>query len=203
VPSPQETARARDEPSVLDDVFALPPGPAAFDVRVGAWAEYLVRSRGTKARMRISVLEAEPTTVTVEVAAFGTRGLPFVARLRFRTEALAANRRCLTHLDGIAVYLLGAAPLDLPVTAQPFRETCAPIVRTDVRPVNVTVPAGTFAAEESRGGTERVWIARDVPLWGLVRAEGRGGRAELVAFGWNDARSFIPVQGTGSDKANE
>jgi hypothetical protein len=202
LPTERASRGRTDEARVVADLFGLPSGPAPIDVRVGAWAEYLVRSRGANGRMRISVLEAEPEAVLIEAAMFGDAGLPFVARLRFHTEASGGALRCLTRLESLAVHLLGLAPLDLPVAGRPVRDACSAGARPERR-ANVTVAAGTFAAAESRLGRERVWIARDVPLWGLVRAQGRGCRAELLAFGWSGARSFVAAQGTGSDNTNE
>jgi hypothetical protein len=196
-------SQTRTVESAAADLFALPLGPAPLDVRPGAWAEYVVRSRRAEGRMRISMLDAEPAAVLVEVAMFGDAGPPFVARLRFHTEASAGSWRCLTRLESVAVYLLRLAPLDLPVAGERVRAACNAGAPLEGRRANVTVPAGTFATEESRAGGERVWLSPDVPLWGLVRAMARGRRAELVAFGWSGARSFLPVQGTGSDSTNE
>ena len=68
----------------------------------------------------------------------------------------------------------------------------------------VTVPAGTFAVEELRvgsgGGATRLSRASQVPLWGLVRAEGPRQTVELTAYGLQGARSVFPeVQGNGSE----
>jgi hypothetical protein len=146
---------------------------------------------------------------------FGDSGLPFAARLRFRLQEPDRGRReaarperasqCLARLESAVVYLLGVAPLELPVVdlAGAFDGRC-PESDAGGRRVTVTVPAGTFAAEELPGADgERLWVARDVPLWGLVRAESRRVRVELVGFGWSGARSVLPAQGTGSDNTNE
>jgi hypothetical protein len=162
-----------------------------------------VRSRRSNGRVRFSVVAAEPDAVTLEAAMFGDAGVPFTVRLRFHTALRRGDRRCLTRLDSVVVSLLGFAPIELPVATPRFRERCG-TPAFDAQAVKLTVPAGTFAAEESDGPRgERVWQARDVPLWGIVRSQGHGRRAELVAFGWSGARSFLAPQGMGSDNTNE
>ncbi len=109
------------------------------------------------------------------------------------------------------MYALGQAPIEVPVSelqpaaAKPKRDP-AGVRTTSVGSAKVTVPAGTFQAEElhvlSGGETTRVWRAAQVPLWGLVRAEGPRQIVELTGLGERGARSVFPVdQGNGSESA--
>jgi hypothetical protein len=179
----------------------------AFDPQPGAWVEYRVRAREGMARIRFSVLGRDGARSWLEMAAFGDAGVPFAARLLLGPGAKRAS-----DAERAVVYVLGLAPLELPVVD--LREhldsaATAPdgaSIRR-VRMVNVTVPAGRFQTEETRiaalGTVAFVWRASQVPLWGLVRARSPSESVELVAYGLHGARSAIPDQGTGSESTNE
>jgi len=185
-----------------DLIAALGP----IDAKAGAWAEYLVRSRGEQdLRVRVSAVPPvlENGCAWVEVASVGGLGLPFAARLLVSGTG---------RLERALVYALGQAPLEIPIgeigemrteeRKSPTLGACAAHRRNS----EVTVPAGVFHAEELRvlSGHEaiRIWRAANVPLWKLVRAEGRRQTVELIGYGHQGARSVFPgAQGNGSDSA--
>src|SRR6266852_1493267 len=144
--------------------------------KVGSWAEYLVRASGEEdVRVRLSVVPPalDGGRAWLEVAALGDQDLPFGARL-----------------------LVGGSGRLERASVQALR----------VGSAEVTVPAGTFHAEEirivARGETTRVWRADQVPLWGLVRVEGRRTVVELTGLGERGARPmFQGDQGKGSESA--
>jgi len=173
--------------------------------KVGSWVEYLVRSSGEEdVRVRLSLVPPalEGGRAWLEVSTLGAQALPFAARLLLRGAG---------GLERAIVYALGQAPIEVPVSelqpaaAKPKRDR-AGVRTTSVGSAKVTVPAGTFEAEElhvlSGGETTRVWRAAQVPLWGLVRAEGPGQVVELTGLGERGARSVFPAdQGNGSESA--
>jgi len=173
--------------------------------KLGSWAEYLVRSSGEEeVRVRLSLLPPalEGGRAWLEVSTLGAQALPFAARLLLDSAG---------GLERAIVYALGQAPIEVPVSelqpaaAKPKRDP-AGVRTTSVGSAKVTVPAGTFQAEElhvlSGGETTRVWRAAQVPLWGLVRAEGPRQIVELTGLGERGARSVFPVdQGNGSESA--
>ena len=171
---------------------------------VGAWAEYLVRSRGEEdVRVRLSLLPPalEDGRIWLEVATIGEQSLPFAARLLLRREG---------DLERAFVYALGQAPIELsmdemPPAAQPHpgrgRASAARLGRSQVE-----VPGGSFLADELRvaflGETTRVWRSAEVPLWGLVRARGPRQTVELLDYARQGAHSVFPdPQGNGSERA--
>ena len=171
--------------------------------KLGSWAEYLVRSSGEEdMRVRLSVMPPalDGGRAWLEVSTLGAQALPFAARLLLRGTG---------GLERAIVYALGQAPIEVPVAelqpaaAKPKRDSG--VVRTtSAGSAKVTVPAGTFQAEELRvvsgGETTRVWRAAQVPLWGLVRAEGPRQVVELTGLGEHGARSVFPAdQGNGSE----
>ena len=177
-----------------------------LDAKVGAWAEYLVQSPGEKdLRVRVSAVPPalDRGRAWIEVATVGDLGLPFAARLL--VSGTGTMERAL-------VYALGQAPVEIPIgelgemrTAERKRPTRSARA-AHRRNSEVAVPAGVFHAEELRVlcGHEatRIWRAANVPLWKLVRAEGRGQTVELIGYGHQGARSVFPgAQGNGSDSA--
>src|SRR6266849_4404547 len=135
------------------------------------------------------------------LAALGDQDLPFGARLLVGGSG---------RLERAIVYALGLAPIEVPLgelqpaETKPARDPAVQAMR--VGSAEVTVPAGTFHAEEirivARGETTRVWRADQVPLWGLVRVEGRRTVVELTGLGERGARPmFQGDQGKGSESA--
>ncbi|HWE24204.1 MAG TPA: hypothetical protein VG496_09710 [Myxococcales bacterium] len=184
----------RAAPELLGGLGPLRP-------QVGAWVEYLVRSRGEPdVRARVAVV---PPLITgrawIEVATVGAQTLPFAVRVLLH----AATGR----MERAAVYALGQAPIELPVDdAQGANALVQRSRRVGSR--TVIVPAGTFATTEvlvnDGTATTRVFRSDRVPLWGVVRAEGSGRTIELLRYGHGGARSVFPVvQGNGSESANE
>jgi hypothetical protein len=190
-----------------DLVAALGP----LRVEVGAWAEYLLRSSGSTARMRFSLLppKVEGDRHWLEVAAFGDVGLPFAVRVLLKSGPVVP-----TNVERAIVYVTGQAPLEIPLEDLQERlardapgSSGARTVRGAAR--TIATGAGRFKASEVRitagGQTTRVWRSADVPLWGLVRAEGPRETIELVSFSHEGARSAIPEpgQGKGSESTNK
>jgi len=190
-----------------DLVAALGP----LRVEVGAWAEYLLRSRGRTARMRFSLLppKLEGERHWLEVAAFGELGLPFAVRVLLKSGPVVPS-----NVERAIVYVTGQAPLEIPL--QDLQERLphdgpkasgARTVRGGER--TIATGAGRFKASEvrvtARGQTTRVWRSAEVPLWGLVRAEGPRETIELVSFSHEGAQSAIPEprQGKGSESTNK
>jgi hypothetical protein len=172
---------------------------------VGSWAEYAVRSSGEQEfRVRFSVVPPamDDGRAWVEVTALGEVSLPVAARLLVRDRG---------GVERALVYVLGQAPLELPVDApegapQPGRREPRRARSLAVGSADVNVPAGRFRTEEmrivGRGPTVRAWRSDRVPLWGLVCAEGPRQLVELVAYGQSGARSVFPeAHGKGSDTA--
>jgi hypothetical protein len=180
-------------------------------VEVGAWAEYLLRSPDGTARMRFSLLppKLEGDRHWLEVAAFGDVGLPFAMRVLLKSgPVMPAN------VERAIVYVMGQAPLEIPLQDLQERlpgdvpaSSGARTVRGPKR--TIATGAGRFKASEvrvtARGQTTRVWRSADVPLWGLVRAEGPRETIELVSFSHEGASSAIPEpgQGKGSESTNK
>jgi len=193
---------ARPSPSaVVPSGLAASLGP--LRPQIGAWVEYLVRSRGEQdVHVRVAVIPPlVPGRVWIEVAALGSQSLPFAARLLL--NATTGN------LEQASVYALGQAPIEVPV--EDGKEglqgaKAAGIVHG--RAQTVTVPAGTFTATQvsvTEGGeVAHIWRTDEVPLWGVVRVVRRRQEIELVRYGRTGARSFFPpLHGNGSERANE
>jgi hypothetical protein len=118
-------------------------------------------------------------------------------------NAAPSTLPCVATVESMTVYLLGLAPLDVPL-ADTVTAASAPTAFRRIRTMHVSVPAGRFETEElGRGADERVWVTPAVPLWGVVRARDREFRVDLVAFGLSGAHSFIPGQGIGRESTNE
>jgi hypothetical protein len=180
-------------------------------VETGAWAEYLLRSPDGTARMRFSLLppEVEGDRHWLEVAAFGDVGLPFAMRVLLKSGPVVP-----ANVERAILYVMGQAPLEIPLQDLQDRlprdvpkSSGARTFRGRKR--TIATGAGRFEASEvrvtARGQTTRVWRSADVPLWGLVRAEGPRETIELVSFSHEGARSAIPEpgQGKGSESTNK
>jgi hypothetical protein len=195
---------ALDSPDLVEALGTL-------RIEVGAWAEYLLRAGKRTARMRFSLLppRVEGDRAWLEVATFSDAGLPFAVRVLLKPgPVIPAN------VERAILYVMGQAPLELPLAdlqerlpASPPSASGARIARRSTR--TLSTPAGRFKVSElriaSRGETTRVFRSADVPLWGLVRAEGPREVIELVGFSHEGARSAIPdpAQGNGSDSTNK
>ena len=143
----------------------------------------------------------------LEVAAFSDKALPFAVRLLLKPGPVTPD-----NVDRAVLYVMGQAPLDIPV--EDLKEhipaaRAAPKLRTIRGPEQtLSTGAGRLRVSEVRitaqGETTRVWRSADVPLWGLVRAEGPKETIELVGYAREGARSAIPEpgQGKGSESTN-
>jgi hypothetical protein len=180
-------------------------------VEVGAWAEYVLRSPGGTARMRFSLLppKVEGDRHWLEAAAFGDVGLPFAVRVLLKSGPVVP-----ANVERAIVYVMGQAPLEIPLGDLQERLARDAPASSGARTVRgpertIATSAGRFKASEvrvsARGQTTRVWRSPDVPLWGLVRAEGPRETIELVGFSHEGARSAIPEpgQGKGSESTNK
>jgi hypothetical protein len=180
-------------------------------VEVGAWAEYLLRAGKRTARMRFSLLppKVEGDRAWLEVAAFSDAGLPFAVRVLLKPGPVMP-----VNVERAILYVMGQAPLELPIAdlrerlpSDPPPVSGARIVRGSER--TFSTRAGRFKVSElriaTRGETTRIFRSIDVPLWGLVRAEGPRETIELVGFSHEGARSAIPEpgQGNGSESTNK
>ena len=145
----------------------------------------------------------------LEVAAFGNVGLPFAVRVLLKSGPVVP-----ANVERAIVYVTGQAPLEIPlqdVEERLRRDAARPSGARTVRGAERTIAtsAGRFKASEvritARGQTTRVWRSPEVPLWGLVRAEGPRETIELATFSHEGARSAIPEpgQGKGSDSTNK
>jgi len=211
---PARPARSRNAPQAAHEPRSLPPLDSpqltatwgALRADVGSWAEYLVRTRGDQdVRFRVSVVPqpVDGGRVWVEVTALGSESLPVATRLLI----VGATGK----VERAVVYALGQAPLDVPVednaraVATASRSASMQVVQG--RREAVAVPAGTFRAIKLRVAVGRdrlrVWKSDTVPLWGLVRARDARTTVELLRYGDRGASSVFPVQGNGSDRANE
>ena len=180
-------------------------------VEVGAWVEYLLRAGKRTARMRFSLLppKVEGGRAWLEVAAFSDAGLPFAIRVLLKPGAVIP-----ANVERAILYVMGQSPLELPLADLEERLPTAPPPASGARIVRgsdrtISTPAGQFKVSElriaARGETTRVFRSVDIPLWGLVRAEGPREVIELVGFSHEGARSAIPdpAQGNGSDSTNK
>ncbi|MFL5278740.1 MAG: hypothetical protein ACJ79T_19880 [Myxococcales bacterium] len=185
-------------------------------VEVGAWAEYLLRSRDGTARMRFSLLppKLEGGRYWLEVAAFSDVALPFALR-----AVLLPGPVVPANMERATLYVLGQAPLEVPMDDLKERVSRAAPVPSRARishgpTQTLSTEAGRFKANElritARGETTRIWRSDQVPLWGLVRSKGPKETIELVGFSREGARSAIPEpgqpppdQGKGKDSTNQ
>jgi hypothetical protein len=210
LPRPNGAGHAANEQqaSLLLGSPQLASALGALRIEIGAWAEYLVQTRGDQdVRVRFSVVPPAPGggRAWVEVTALGSESLPFAVRLLF----VAATGK----MERAVVHALGQAPLEIPFDsdANGRRPDSSPPGSVHVALAGVeqvTVPAGTFRATKVRARLGResvgVWKSEAVPLWGLVRARDARRRIELLRYAHTGARSvFPPAQGNGSESANE
>jgi hypothetical protein len=203
-PMARRDAGAREAPlpvfAVASSELIATLGPLKREV--GAWAEYLVRARGEEdVRVRLSLVPPalDRGRVWLEVTTLGAYSLPFAARL-LMTEG--------GDLERAMVSALGQAPIELSVDEhrepRPRPQSRVRAARSGA--ADVTVPAGTFQADELRvtanGETTRVWRSAQVPLWGLVLVRGPRQTVELLAYGRQGARTVFPeAQGNGRESA--
>jgi hypothetical protein len=90
-----------------------------------------------------------------------------------------------SHTTRTIMQMPGRPPMEMPSQmAHRERSTQTTDIRTDAQDLgseSLTVPAGTFATEHyrSKDGTD-VWVAKDVPPWGLVKSQGKDSTMVLL-----------------------
>jgi len=163
--------------------FADPAIPAALgpiDPRPGSWAEYLVRTRGREdVRVRATVLPAEGQgRYWLELTVAGGSGIASAARM-----LIESDRPWPANVGRMHVMLAGQQPVEIPLDR-----------------IRLALPRTTAR------GPIRIWRARSVPLWGLVKARSPRQSMELLASGASGGHSVFPPgwdQGNGRESAKK
>ena len=173
-------------------------------VKDGAWAEYaLLPKRGAPARIRLGIVEVlADGRYWLETVTQAQDGPPVAAKMLVR-----GSPERLRNLERILIYMGGQAPLELPVEDAKAAEEEKPrrrVPRVERKgAANVRVPAGTFRAQVLQVGATRIFRSDKVPLWGLLRAQDRARRIELIGYGSSGGKSVFPdereAQGNGSE----
>ncbi|GAC1336558.1 MAG: hypothetical protein NVSMB23_01760 [Myxococcales bacterium] len=181
-----------------------------FAPEVGAWAEYRVRPAGRsgargdarrQARVRLSVLPpAQPGgRYWLELASATSDGLAVATRVLVHGDPGAPRsiERMIVFVAGQAAFEVPVAEAREPIDAAPERARATARVVALGR-AQVRVPAGAFLADRFRviAGRDTTLIHRAaaVPLWGLVRAQGRRSTVELLGFAHQGAHSLVPAE---------
>jgi hypothetical protein len=186
--SPTALAPIFADPSLLTAVGELEPVP-------GAWAEYLVQSKKTKAvRVRISVLTepAPPGRYWLELDTATPGAPPQAARLLVHGNPSRAE-----NIERMEIYMLGQAPIEIPIDQLAGSWPEAGKAKAPAKIVHraagqVSVQAGRFTTEIVDVGDTRVWRSRLVPLWGLVKGRSPRETVELLGSGRDGAHSVFP-----------
>jgi len=183
---------------LLAILFASPlPGGGSlfdgprFDVQAGAWAEYLVRIKGSEPlRVRVSVLSKEGENALIEIDTLAEGKPP--QSVRMLVHGTPADAR---NVDKLELYVKGQAPIEVPL--EELRDDIKAAPKKKARPVQrgrerVQVQAGTFDAEVVDRGPSRIWSSKDVPIFGMVKTRTKDQTAELLGFGRTGAHSLFP-----------
>lgn len=170
----------------------------------GAWAEYVLSNRKNTPviRVRLSLLnEAAPQGkywLELDTVASGT--IPEAMKLLLHGPPSKPS-----NIDKLVLYMMGQAPLEIPVSQMQDQLKDAPAkapppVRHG-KSARVKVRAGELSAETLTVGDTKLWRSSEVPLWGLVKATSPRESIELMGFGKSGARSVFPEldQGNGSE----
>ena len=163
--------------------FADPAIPAALgpiNPRPGSWAEYLVRTRGREdVRVRATVLPAEGEgRYWLELTAAGESGIASAARV-----LIEGDRPWPANVGRMYVMLAAQQPVEIPLDR-----------------IRLALPRSTARVPV------RVWRARSVPLWGLVKARSPRQSVELLTSGTAGGHSVFPPgwdQGNGRESAKK
>ncbi|MFN2547334.1 MAG: hypothetical protein ABR567_07885, partial [Myxococcales bacterium] len=192
-------------PILGDAALAEALGPP--DLKPGSWAEYAIRTRGeSDARVRFSILlpALDDGWYWLEEAGVNGDGLASAVKLRLHGDPSDPH-----NYDRMYVYVAGQAPIEVPIDQLPLpdppKKGAGKVVKG--RPERIEVRAGVYdKAEPLRLRDVRVWRSRQVPLWGLVKAESPRQTVELIAAGRTGAHSTFPTgwtddqsQGKGSE----
>ena len=203
----QEATNPDHEPLPL---FANPSLAAALGPLVpqlGAWAEYLVQTRGQDdVRVRAAVL-GPPLD----------QGRYWLELTTVSESRTAASARLLVHgsvfrprdVERIFLMLAGQQPMEIPLDDLPgggegSDKEPPPAPKLErLGKSQVKVRAGLFQAEALRVGDTRVWRSPAVPLWGLVRAQSPRQTLELLSSGLAGGHTLFPAGwGDASDQGN-
>lgn len=154
---------------------------------VGAGAAYSVTSQGKTSEMEMAVVGKE----TVD----GKDGYWFEMTMQDQREKGTFVMKYLYVLDGAQTRVVrmvmqapGQPPMEMPTSMMGRMgapATQAADVRTlsqDLGGESVTTPAGTFACEHfrSKDGSGDVWVAKDLPPYGLVKSQGHDYTMTLI-----------------------
>jgi hypothetical protein len=190
-------------------LFANPKLAAALGTlkpEAGAWAEYLVRTRGEKGmRLRATIVPPllEGGRYWLELATLNEDGVAGAAKLLVHGNALGPR-----DFERVFVMLAGQQPIDVPLDQLdvPEKDAPAPPKVEKLGKSKAQVRAGAFEAELLRAGDTRVWRSDSVPLWGLVKAKSPGQSVELIGSGRTGGHTVFPAgwgderdQGKGSE----
>ncbi len=196
---------AAEEDASPPSLFGAPDVLAALgppQIRVGAWAEYAVRTKGQDdARIKLSILPP------------ALEGGRYWLELDLATSAAAPTAiRLLVHgsparpqdIERATIYVRGQAQLEVPLdevheqTAGEEGARPSGAVLRKRKPESVKTAAGSFANTEVVDVAEtRIWRSPKVPLWGLVQSKSRGQSVELI--GYASAGAHTLIQGNGSE----
>ena len=214
---PKELREQRErELEVVDPkdlpLFANPKLAAAlgaFQPLEGAWVEYLVQQKGEQGiRLRATVLPpSKPERYWLELDTVGQAGVAGATKLLVHGNAFR-----LKDIERAYVMLAGQHPLDLPLDELDVPEQKEPLAPPKVKQLGkgaVKVRAGSFQAEALQVQDTKIWRSAEVPLWGLVKAQGPRDSIELLSFGKSGGHSIFPpgwgespekpAQGNGSE----
>lgn len=175
---------------------ALPGGGSLFDgtrfdAQRGAWAEYLVRTKGSDPlRVRVSVLSKEGESALIEIDTLAKDKPPQAVRMLVHGSPADAR-----NVDKLELYVAGQAPIEVPVDE--LRDDLRPPPKHKSRAVQhgrerVQVQAGSFDAEVVDRGSTRIWSSNEVPIFCMVKTRTKTQTAELIAFGRTGAHSLFP-----------
>ena len=229
VPPSVRAGREQPELPPMPDSLGLLGAPEVmaalgpFRPEVGAWAEYRMTQKRTGDSVRVLVSVLPPPmpdgSYWLEIDSLASEILPMATRLLVHGEPTDPRslRRVLIQVPGqnlleLPMSMLAKVPEKLkpgPLPSNGAKVTTTPGVK-------LKVAAGEFTADKVQvvKGKDRylVWRSNDVPLFGLVRSEGKASITELVAAGHTGAHSLlgevgddnVPVagpqsQGNGSD----
>ena len=191
-------------PPILGDA-ALAEALGPPDTQAGSWVEYIVRTRGhSDTRVRFSILPPalEKGWYWMEEAGVNSDGMASAIKLRVHGDPSDPR-----NYDRMYVYVLGQAPIEVPLDQipmpEPLRKAPGKVVKG--APERIEVKAGVYEkAEPLRLRDVRIWRSKSVPLWGLIKAQSPRQTVELIGSGRTGAHSTFPTawvddQGKGSE----